>query len=369
MGQHTIYLSYAAADRMLCDRLDVALRGQGFDVWERPLSLDSEDAETALAEKRHWELRQRSAFLVVLSQAAFNCQVVREEIAMYQQLVARDSSRLILPLYTGAGDQPPLFLEPDGRHIANLAAAFGSTIVEIIQTLNSHAAQRYSTLAAPVEPQARRATSGVDAVVTSRISRRGLVVAGTGTLVALAACSFGPGGSVPTPPGPLPPTKGASHVSLKAAMWAHGTSAQVEFPERLRPNNPVRRQGWGTTFSGPSRAENWFHFAIPTPVILDDVRPAVGKIFVFYDTHGGGATLLDVHLYDGPFKFMEYSSLNLRGNHAQSIDAGNSWTVSPAHTILYGLGISVHVQFGQCIDSECDLLMTFTTVGADFHAS
>ncbi len=80
-------------------------------------------------------------------------------------------------------------------------------------------------------------------------------------------------------------------MPLKAAMWVHGNIVQAEFPERLIVIPVVGRagfrRGWGTLFQGPRdpRPEtltNWFHFPMPTPVILDDVRPQLVKVFVFY---------------------------------------------------------------------------------------
>jgi len=77
-------------------------------------------------------------------------------------------------------------------------------------------------------------------------------------------------------------------MPLKAAMWVHRTSVQVEFPERLIAIPEVGQagfqRGWRTLFQGPqdpNNQTNWFHFALTTPVILDDIRPQLVKVFVF----------------------------------------------------------------------------------------
>jgi len=144
-------------------------------------------------------------------------------------------------------------------------------------------------------------------------------------------------------------------MALKAAMWVHGTIVEAE-----NPTSFVSRKGSGAQFGAFGGAKpNWFHIPITTPVILDGVRPQLGKVFVFYKTNG--ATITNLHIYDGPRKVKAFDGLKLSGNHSGSIDASNSWVITPSLKILFGLGISVGVQFG--IDPG-DIL--FTTAGADF---
>jgi len=98
------------------------------------------------------------------------------------------------------------------------------------------------------------------------------------------------------------------------------------------------------------------------------------KVFVFYNTDipaptGDRPYITDVHVYDGPNKVREFNNLNnLAGNHGSTIDGSNSWVVNPPLTILFGLGLSVHVRFpptyqpGVSVSYE----IVFTTAGADF---
>jgi hypothetical protein len=146
---------------------------------------------------------------------------------------------------------------------------------------------------------------------------------------------------------------------VKAAMWVHGTIVEVENPG---PWLNVNRAGWGTHFK-TANSSHWFHIPFTTPVILDDVRPLLGKIFVFYKTLGD-AKITNVHMYDGHKKVKSFDNLSLQGDHFANIDASNSWIISPPLTIWYGLGISVGVQFGKTGTAVPEIV--FYTAGADF---
>ncbi len=54
------------------------------------------------------------------------------------------------------------------------------------------------------------------------------------------------------------------------------------------------------------------------------------------------------------------------GDHSSGIDAFNTWTNTPPLTILFGLGISVGVNFGWNINGSPLSDILFTTAGADF---
>ncbi|MCJ7515532.1 MAG: hypothetical protein MUO89_06150 [Dehalococcoidia bacterium] len=159
-------------------------------------------------------------------------------------------------------------------------------------------------------------------------------------------------------------------MPLKAAMWVHGTIVEVEYPERLAPVSidGLVRRGWGTHFWGNENTANWFHIPITTPVILDDIRPPLIKVFVFYKTEGN-AKITNIHVYDGRSRVKAFDGLALSGDHSGGggVDASNSWVVEPPITILYGLGISVGVEFGSQVNIDIPWPeILFTTAGADF---
>lgn len=145
------------------------------------------------------------------------------------------------------------------------------------------------------------------------------------------------------------------------AVWVHGTSAAAEDLNALKN---VQRVGWGTNFSGKPGAETWFHFSIPTPVIIDDVRPTLEKVFVFYRTDG--ASVRNIHIYDGPQKIRAFDNLMWKGDFG-NIGPATSWVLNPAPTIAFGLGISIGVVFSIGFDSAVTTDILFTTAGADFR--
>jgi hypothetical protein len=145
-------------------------------------------------------------------------------------------------------------------------------------------------------------------------------------------------------------------------LWVHGTSFQAEDAGVL---TGIERVGWGTLFRGKPKAFTWFHISIPTPVIMNDVRPSLEKVFVFYKTNG--ASIRNVHLYDGPRKVWAFDGLMLQGDRSGAIAPDNTWSLSPPLTIRFGLGISVGVQFAVGFDSSVPTEILFTTAGADFR--
>ncbi|MBW1726194.1 MAG: hypothetical protein JRF31_02975 [Deltaproteobacteria bacterium] len=58
-------------------------------------------------------------------------------------------------------------------------------------------------------------------------------------------------------------------------FWTHGVNVQIEYPDRIvgitgNKHAEPRRSGWGTLIYQKENTTNWFHFAIPTPVIINN---------------------------------------------------------------------------------------------------
>lgn len=151
-------------------------------------------------------------------------------------------------------------------------------------------------------------------------------------------------------------------TSALYASWIHGTSFQAEDQNAI---NGIIRFGWGAVFRGKPGSFTWFHVAVPTPVITDNIRIALEKIFIFYKTTH--AVIKSVHVYDGPTKFRSFDNLSLSGDRSTGIVAQNTWTITPNVEMKWGLGFSVGVQFSVGIDSPITPELLFTTAGADFR--
>ncbi len=146
------------------------------------------------------------------------------------------------------------------------------------------------------------------------------------------------------------------------ALWVHGNSFEAEVPDTI---NSFQRFGWGTLFRGKPGRFAWFQISFPTPVIIDDVRPKLEKVFVFYQTNG--ADIRNVHVYDGPRRIKTFDGLSLEGDRSGGIVPANTWEISPPVELGFGLGISVGVQFHIGFDSPVPTEILFATAGADFR--
>jgi hypothetical protein len=144
------------------------------------------------------------------------------------------------------------------------------------------------------------------------------------------------------------------------ASWVHGTSVQ---PERQGYFMNVWRPGFGALFvshNAPGEGE-WFHVALPTPVLIGGVRSHVRKVLLRYASVLG-AKITAVHLYDAETKIVGFDNLLL----SSPSDALVDWQVQPPHEMKYGLGVSIHVDFGPPTAQGVPGLW-FRAAGADFE--
>lgn len=181
------------------------------------------------------------------------------------------------------------------------------------------------------------------------------------------------------------------------AMWVPGYVARPEIPGGDTIGSPAPLlnvsgigstdlvgvpRGWGITFRGKANHQEWFHFAIPTPVFRDDsnLPPRAGcdsqharlvRVFVFFRLFELSARLRAVHVWDGPRRLAPiFDPLNVAGDRSTAVDYGasdpvmnaNTWPFPDEPCLSWGLGISALIDFGQ---RDGDVL--FTAAGADFR--
>ncbi len=143
--------------------------------------------------------------------------------------------------------------------------------------------------------------------------------------------------------------------ALAQAMWTHGTSMVIEFPDNIAR---VWKAGFYMEVEGKPNTNNWLHFPIPTTVIVDDKRLRVGSVMLLCETLSPNAVIRNVHIYDGPDKIAAHDSLSISGN------AGFVRFDVPTHpAVKWGVGISVGVSFGGGSGSR---VMKFKSAGCDF---
>lgn len=165
----------------------------------------------------------------------------------------------------------------------------------------------------------------------------------------------------------------ALHLSIKrntegpmglTAMWTAGHAVTVETPKNLASITP---RGGGIDLSIQPGRSSWFHIAIPTPVISNDVRAKLFRCFLLFESPVGRGLLNNVHIFDGPTRIQEFRDLRLSGAHGVALDEGNTFTLSTPHIVLFGISISFFFQAATGIDSAVPpILLRVTTAGADF---
>jgi hypothetical protein len=217
-------------------------------------------------------------------------------------------------------------------------------------------------------------------------------------------------------------------MDARFAMWVHGVSV---VPERTAgdigadgPLVQVRdsedrgipytditglRQGSGAIFRGKRNHDNWFHFSIPTPVLVPMYQPVsstfreksirLEKVFVLHRNpavyDAALAWVADVHVWDGsenrydtrldpppgsglandvrliPAPTDETQDLGMLrsdrygGNHETIQPDWNAWVLTSSGSLIkplirWGVCISVLVHFADEVDFR------FVAAGADF---
>ena len=143
--------------------------------------------------------------------------------------------------------------------------------------------------------------------------------------------------------------------SLHHAPWIHGTDINIEYPERL---DGIRRAGFYTYLYGKANTSNWFHFAIPSPVIVDGKRLRIVRAMIRCRTHSTKAIIKHVHIYDGYSRIAAHNDVNLTGDQWFA-----KYGVAHKPYVYWGLGISVGVEFRT--GSTNERRMDFVSAGID----
>lgn len=143
--------------------------------------------------------------------------------------------------------------------------------------------------------------------------------------------------------------------SIAHAPWVHGTDINIEYPERLES---IRRAGFYTYLYGNANSSNWFHFAVPTPVIVDGSRLKIVRAMIRCRTHSASAIIKHVHIYDGYSRIAAHNDVNLTGDNWFA-----KYGVAHKPYVYWGLGISIGVEFQG--GSSNDRRMDFVSAGID----
>jgi hypothetical protein len=125
-----------------------------------------------------------------------------------------------------------------------------------------------------------------------------------------------------------------------------------------------RSRGFGGSLVVP-QPSTYFHFPIPTPVIVRGVRAQLLAAFVLW-TADPGIALQEVQVFDGPNSLPVPFSTPVgvgrdgSGGIGDIVEGMTKFTLS-GQEIFWGIGISLGFAFSR------DGNVTFTTAGADFE--
>lgn len=149
-------------------------------------------------------------------------------------------------------------------------------------------------------------------------------------------------------------------ASVREASWMHAHDASIEHPDRLES---IWRAGFYIRLNGKPAESTWLHFAVPTPVVVDDERLRAGSVMLRYRT-GTGAHIEAVHTYDGEHRVAVHGGLE--GASAdwrfQRLDLAGQ----PA--VRWGLGVSIEVVFSDEATTSDARSIEISSVGCDFLA-
>jgi hypothetical protein len=142
-------------------------------------------------------------------------------------------------------------------------------------------------------------------------------------------------------------------MPLAHAAWVHAAALEVEYPERVESQ---ARMGFACHVRGRAGTDNWIHFAIPTPVIVQDRRLKAGSVMLRFKS-SDGALVHAVHIYDGERRIAAHDGLSVQ----PSSWSAERYSVPGSPEVQWGLGISVGVRF-PAAGGQLD----FSSAGCDF---
>lgn len=149
--------------------------------------------------------------------------------------------------------------------------------------------------------------------------------------VALASITPGAGGAItPQSIEPVMP-RVVAHMA-----GTHGSAVQVENPAAT---TAVVRFGFFTLVAAAANSNNWFHYAIPTPLMVDGNRLRASRVLLRFNTSTADVAVRSVHIYDGEIRIGTHDNLNLSGTQLQQ-----AFPVPNTPELNWGIGISIGVQ-------------------------
>jgi hypothetical protein len=147
------------------------------------------------------------------------------------------------------------------------------------------------------------------------------------------------------------------------ASWVHGNALTAESPEHLAQ---IGHHGWGADVHVKPGRGCWFHIPLPTPVIVDNARVRLQRVFVLFKSDPGAGEIRNLHVYDGAAKPQEFNDLHLSGEHRHGLDCTNWFELTTPHPVEWGIGISFFFQATIGFAQTPPARLIVASAGADY---
>ena len=145
----------------------------------------------------------------------------------------------------------------------------------------------------------------------------------------------------------------------KFVSWVHGSSMQLEYPNRI---TSVRHTGPFARIEGSAGQNTWVHLPVPTPTVVNGNNMRVGAALVSFRTRAN-ATVNEVIVYDGERRIAEHTGLDLQDDH---LDARFDVPGNPAAG--QGINITLGVSFADSAPDVRSMQIEIIGAGIEFLA-
>ncbi|WP_420803467.1 DUF6623 family protein [Streptomyces naphthomycinicus] len=148
------------------------------------------------------------------------------------------------------------------------------------------------------------------------------------------------------------------------ASWTHGNATIVQDPDRLV--HPPIYYGYGGEMLLQSGKDTWFHIPIPTPVMDDQGRTKLLRVFILAQTDTYGL-VRGIHVWDGAHVIQTFDNAGMRGDHRTVPDAANTFNLTSPYTVHFGIGVSFRCFAEKGLDvNDPPSLFRVAGAGGDF---
>lgn len=139
--------------------------------------------------------------------------------------------------------------------------------------------------------------------------------------------------------------------------WIHGHSLHIEYGRF-----DLHYYGFHCQLSKSSNArfDDWVHFAIPSPFVLDpaNVIINIGEVRLNFKTQN--AIVNTIHIWDGNNMLTHLDNLNMTGENSSATFA------VPSTQVKSGIGVSVNVIHDANGSQNVSSVVEFRSAGAKF---